>query len=161
MSGLEKILNASSVPLETPGVLALIAALVSIGIKEWMFWYTRAAAKKIESGALLADAWHHRSDALSSVGSFICIAGARLGFPILDPIASVIICVIIIKVALDIAVDSISKLTDNSVDDETVSAIQSVISSCDGVQTIDELRTESLPPSFMWMLKSPQTAGFR
>ena len=78
--------------MEVPGMIALIAAVVSISIKEWMFWYTRGAAKKINSGALMADAWHHRSDALSSVGAFVGILGARLGFPVLDPLASVIIC---------------------------------------------------------------------
>ena len=71
-------------------------------MKEWMFWYTRSAAKKINSGALMADAWHHRSDAMSSVGAFIGILGARLGFPILDPIASVAICVLIVKASVDI-----------------------------------------------------------
>ena len=82
-----------------PGLLALIAAVISILIKEGMFWYTRSAAKKIDSGALMADAWHHRSDALSSIGSFAGILGARMGYPILDPIASVIICGFILKAA--------------------------------------------------------------
>lgn len=70
-SGIEKIINADSHTLEIPGMLALVAAVVSIVVKEWMYWFTRAAANKINSGALKADAWHHRSDALSSVGSLM------------------------------------------------------------------------------------------
>ena len=67
-----------------------------------MYWFTRSAAKKINSGAVMADAWHHRSDALSSIGALIGIIGARSGFPILDPIASVIICLFIAKAAYEI-----------------------------------------------------------
>ena len=90
-AGVEKV-RAGAAALAVPGGLALAAAVVSIVVKEAMYWYTRAAAKKTGSGALMADAWHHRSDALSSVGSFIGIGGARMGLPILDPIASVVIC---------------------------------------------------------------------
>ena len=73
-TGIEKIMDAESHSLEIPGILALVAAVVSIGVKEWMYWFTRAAANKINSSALKADAWHHRSDALSSIGSLIGIA---------------------------------------------------------------------------------------
>ena len=82
ISGVEKIISGSETGIEIPGVIALVAAVVSIAVKEWMYWYTRAAAKKINSGALMADAWHHRSDSLSSIGAFVGILGARLGFPI-------------------------------------------------------------------------------
>lgn len=95
--------------MTVPGILALMAAVVSIIVKEWMYWFTRSAAKKINSGSLMADAWHHRSDALSSIGSFAGILGARLGYPILDSIASVIICVVIVKVSMDIFRDAINK----------------------------------------------------
>ena len=94
LSGINKIIAGIEGNLAAPGSLALIAAVISIVVKEWMYWYTRAAAIKINSGALKADAWHHRSDALSSVGSFIGILGARIKFPILDPIASIIICLL-------------------------------------------------------------------
>ena len=90
-SGIEKIISGNSSSIAVPGMLALAAAIISIVVKEWMYWYTRAAAIKINSGALKADAWHHRSDALSSIGSFIGILGSRLGFKIFDPLASVII----------------------------------------------------------------------
>ena len=78
-AGLEKILHASAEDLKIPGSLALIAAVISIIVKEGMCWYTKKAAAKLNSSALMADAWHHRSDALSSIGSFIGIHGARMG----------------------------------------------------------------------------------
>lgn len=127
--------------LTIPGLLALIAAIVSIAIKEGMFWYTRVAAKKIDSGALMADAWHHRSDALSSVGSFAGILGARMGYPILDPIASVIICGFILKAAFEIFMDSINKMTDASCDDEVIEKIKNLTLAQNGVIKIDQLKT--------------------
>lgn len=141
LNGLNKIFNDSYGKLLIPGLLALIAAIVSIATKEWMYWYTRAAAKRVNSGALMADAWHHRSDALSSVGSFIGIFGARLGFPILDPIASVIICLFIGKAAFDIFKDSIEKLVDKSCNEEVVELMRKVILEQEGVLGIDEIKT--------------------
>ena len=93
-SAVEKITVQDDSALAVPGILALVAAVVSIAVKEAMFWYTRAGAKKIDSGALMADAWHHRSDALSSIGALVGIAGARMGYPILDAIASLVICIL-------------------------------------------------------------------
>lgn len=142
ISGIEKILaGTAGEELSVPGILALIAAVASIMVKEWMYWFTRAAAKKINSGALMADAWHHRSDALSSIGSFIGILGSRMGYPILDPVASVIICIFIGKAAYDIFVDAINKMVDHSCDEETVQEIRSAISSVPGVERIDLLQT--------------------
>lgn len=141
INGMEKILGGSYWELEVPGMIALIAAIVSIVVKEWMYWYTRSAAKKINSGALMADAWHHRSDSLSSIGALLGILGARLGYPILDPVASVVICVFIIKAAYDIFKDAIDKLVDKSCDEETVEKIKKVIMNQEGVLGIDLLRT--------------------
>ena len=138
-SGVEKILHGSE--LQAPGLLPLIAAVASIVVKEAMYWYTVLAAKKINSASLKADAWHHRSDALSSVGSFVGILGARMGFPILDPIASVLICLMIIKVSYDIVRDAIDKLVDKSCDDETISRMQTVIMEQEGVMGVDLLKT--------------------
>ena len=87
--GLMVIWRGDISDIAIPTLLPLAAAIFSIVIKEAMYWYTILAAKKIQSGALKADAWHHRSDALSSVGSFVGILGAKLGFPILDPIAAI------------------------------------------------------------------------
>jgi cation diffusion facilitator family transporter len=124
-----------------PGSLALAAAAFSIITKETMYWYTRAAAKKINSGALMADAWHHRSDALSSVGSFAGVFGARMGYPLLDPAAGVIIAGFILKVAYDIFLDAVSKMTDEACDRETSAMIGKIISEREGVIGIDSLQT--------------------
>ena len=105
-SGIKIILSGGQSSLEAPGTLALIAAIASIAVKEWMYWYTRNAAKTVNSGALMADAWHHRSDALSSVGSLVGILSARMGFQLGDPIASVIICGCIVKASIEIFKDA-------------------------------------------------------
>lgn len=141
ISGLEKIFKAEYGTLLVPGKLALVAAVASIVVKEWMYWYTRAAAKKINSGALMADAWHHRSDAMSSVGAFIGIFGARLGFPILDPIASLVICGFIGKASYDIFKDSIDKMIDRSCDEATEAQIRALIGKQEGVIGIDLVKT--------------------
>lgn len=141
ISGMEKIFSGNISGLEVPGAIALAAAIVSIVVKEAMFWYTRWYALKINSSAFMADAWHHRSDAFSSIGSLIGIVGARLGFPILDPIASVIICIFILKVAIDIFRDAIRKMTDSSCDDQFEEQMRRFILAQDGVLGIDLLRT--------------------
>lgn len=140
-SGIQKIFIADSSELAVPGIVALVAAFLSIVIKEGMYWYTRYYAQKINSSAFMADAWHHRSDAFSSVGSLIGVAGARLGFPVLDPIASVIICLFILKVSIDIFRDAITKMTDTACDEKFENEIREFILSQDGVQGIDVLRT--------------------
>ena len=127
--------------LEVPGMLALIAAGVSIVTKELMFWYTRYNAKKIDSGALMADAWHHRSDALSSVGALIGIGGAMMGFPVMDSIASLVIFVFIAKAAFDIFKDAMDKMVDHSCDEATEKAIYDVAIAHEEVLGIDLLQT--------------------
>ena len=126
---------------EIPGMLALIAAVVSILVKEAMFWYTRYYAKKIDSSAVMADAWHHRSDALSSVGALIGIGGARLGFPIMEPIASIVICVFIEKAAFDIFKDAIDKMVDKACDEQTEKALRNCALNTKGVERVDLLKT--------------------
>lgn len=139
--GVEKIASPDKYEIAVPGLLALIAAIVSIVIKEAMYQYTRSAARKINSGALMADAWHHRSDALSSIGSFAGILGARMGFPVLDPLASVIICVFIFKAAADIFRDAVDKMVDKSCPDEIVENMRKTILDNSDVLGIDELKT--------------------
>ena len=126
---------------EIPGMLALIAAVVSILVKEAMFWYTRHYAKKIDSSAVMADAWHHRSDALSSVGALIGIGGARFGFPIMEPIASIVICVFIEKAAFDIFKDAIDKMVDKACDEQTEEALRNCALNTKGVERVDLLKT--------------------
>lgn len=141
--GVRKIAGGHYEALAIPGLAALIAAIVSIIVKEAMFWYTRYYAKKIDSGALMADAWHHRSDALSSVGAMIGIAGARMGFPVLDPLAEVVISVFILKAAYDIFKDAVDKMVDKSCDEQTQKEMWECIASQKGVQGIDLLNTRT------------------
>lgn len=127
--------------LEIPGILALIAAVISILVKEGMYWYTRYFARKINSGALMADAWHHRSDALSSVGALVGIFGARHGFVVMDSAASLVIFVFIAKAAYDIFMDAIDKMIDRSCDENTQKQIYECILETENVLGIDLLQT--------------------
>lgn len=127
--------------IEIPGKLAIIAAIVSIITKESMYWYTIKAAQKVNSTALKADAWHHRSDAFSSIGVFAGVGGALLGFPIFDPIASIIACIFILKVSFKIFLQSYNQLIDKFAGDEIDRQIRATISLVDGVRNIDDLKT--------------------
>ena len=138
---LKTILSKNYTELAVPGILALVAAIVSILMKEGMYWYTRYYAKKIDSGALMADAWHHRSDAFSSVGALIGIGAARLGFPIMDSIASLVIFVFIIKAVIDIFKDAMDKMIDRSCDEETENQIYACVLNNKGVRGVDMLHT--------------------
>lgn len=129
----------SSVPI--PGTAALVAAVISIVTKEWMYHYTRINAKKIGSGALMADAWHHRSDALSSVGALIGIAAAKLGFPLGDPVASIVICLLILKASYDIFKDAADRMVDKSCDDEFEDQLRECVLSNGAVRGISSLHT--------------------
>ena len=140
-SGVKSVFFGEISQIPVPGVLALTAAVISVAVKEAMYWYTRHYAKKLDSGALMADAWHHRSDALSSVGSFAGILGARLGFPVLDPIASLVICVFIVKAAADIFRSSIDKMTDHACDRQTERDITDLAFGIDGVMGVDRVMT--------------------
>ena len=141
MGALKNILQGNHGNLQVPGILALIAAIVSIVSKEAMYWYTRHYAKKIDSGALMADAWHHRSDAFSSIGALIGIGGARLGFPVMDSIASLIIFVFIAKASIDIFKDAMDKMVDHSCDEDTERQIYDCVMRNKDVMGIDLLQT--------------------
>ena len=136
-----QFITGNSSEVSVPGMLALIAAIVSIIVKEAMFWYTRHYAKMIDSGALMADAWHHRSDALSSIGAFIGIIFARMGCVMMDSIACLVICVFIVKAAYDIFKDAIDKMVDKSCSLEVEAEIRTIVMSVDGVKGIDSLST--------------------
>lgn len=140
-SAIQNITSGNYSELAVPGVLALIAAVVSIVTKEAMFWYTKINARRIDSTSLMANAWHHRSDALSSVGALIGIGGARMGYPILDSIASLGICFFIAKAAYDIFSDAIDKMVDHSCDEATERQLYNCVESEDGVLTVDYLNT--------------------
>lgn len=140
-NALKNIMQGNYNKLQIPGILALIAAIISIVSKEIMYWYTRYYAKKIDSSALMADAWHHRSDAFSSIGALIGIAGARLGFPVMDSIASLVIFIFIAKASFDIFKDSIDKMVDHSCDKETEKQIYDCIMKNDSIMGIESLKT--------------------
>lgn len=139
--GFKNILSGNYNDLAVPGVIALIAAIVSIIGKEAMFLYTMYYAKRIHSTAFMADAWHHRSDALSSIGSLVGIGGAMLGFPVLDSVASVVICIFILKVSYDILKDAISKMLDTACDEEYELHLKQFIEDQPGVICVDILHT--------------------
>ncbi len=139
-SGVQKLFGEGG-SIEIPTMLPLIAAVVSIIVKEAMYQYTMHYAKVLDSAAFKADAWHHRSDAISSVGSFIGIGLAKLGLPFMDPVASLIICVLILKVAFDICRDAVNKMLDTSCDNSFEQRLHNFIETQDGVERIDLLHT--------------------
>ncbi len=124
-----------------PEMLAVVAAVVSIAAKEAMYWYTRFHARRIDSGALMAEAWHHRSDALSSVGALIGIVGARMGYPVLEPMASLIICIFIAKAAFDIFRDAVSKMVDRACSEEMEQALRDCAAAQPEVLGVDRIQT--------------------
>ncbi len=140
-SAIDTLTSGSVGDIVIPGTLALVAAVVSIIVKELMYRYTIYYAKSINSGALKADAWHHRSDSLSSVGALIGIGGAKLGFPVLEPIACLVICIFIIKASVDIFKDAIDKMVDKSCDDETEQKMKELIGQEQGVAALVSLHT--------------------
>lgn len=138
VNGLKNVYNNTFV---IPNVIALIASIISIIVKEWMYWYTIIVAKKYNSDSLKADAWHHRSDALSSIGSLIGISASMLGLLFMDVVAGIIIAIIIIKIAIEIFIDSINKMIDCSCDESTLNKIRYLVLETNGVEGIDDIKT--------------------
>ena len=130
--------------LMSPTWYALIAAVFSIVANEGLFQYTIAVARKIKSNLLKANAWHHRTDAISSVIALIGIAGTMAGFPLLDAIAAIGVSILIAKVGWDIAYSSLKELVDTALDAEKVEQIREVILNVDGVKAVHSLRTRSM-----------------
>ncbi len=137
----KNIIHGNYAALQVPGLAALVAAIVSIVSKEAMYWYTRYYAKKIDSSALMADAWHHRSDSFSSIGALVGIIASRFGYPIMDSVASLVIFVFIVKAAYDIFRDSMDKMVDHSCDEKTESAMRDCVRKHEKVLGIDLLHT--------------------
>ncbi|MCQ2567220.1 MAG: cation diffusion facilitator family transporter [Mogibacterium sp.] len=141
LAAFRKITGGAYTDIKTPGVLALAAAIASIVLKEAMYWYTRHYAKKIDSTALMASAWDHRSDAFSSIGALIGIAAARMGYPVADPIASLIIFAFIVRAGISIFRDAMDKMVDHACDAETEKKMYECAENIPGVQSIDLLQT--------------------
>ena len=139
--GLEKILAGNYESLPIPGMIALVAAIVSIAVKEGMFWYTHHWARVIRSSAFEADAWHHRSDAMSSIGALVGVGGSMLGYPVLDPIASVVICLFILKQGISIIYDALKKMLDTSCGEQFEEEVRQLVDAENQVERIDMLRT--------------------
>jgi cation diffusion facilitator family transporter len=138
-SGIRQILEPERIVV--PSLFPLLVAVGTMVVKELLYQYTIRISRKTGSHSLRATAWDHRSDVLSSLGAFIGILGARLGLPILDPIASLVICLLIIKVAVDIFKAAFDVLLDSSVDESTRQQLEATISAVDGVKEIDLLKT--------------------
>lgn len=148
VSGGDKLLDWwNGIPLEAPGMLALWAALLSIAVKEILYQYTAIKGKRLQSPVMIANAWHHRSDALSSVGAAIGIGGAIwLGnrWTVLDPLASVVVGLMLVKVAYDLLKINIGELTECSLPAETEQEIIQIIESEPGVSEPHHLRTRRI-----------------
>ncbi|MDD4490434.1 MAG: cation diffusion facilitator family transporter [Paludibacter sp.] len=147
-SGLSKIIQVfQGEVLEQPTYLALVAALVSIVSKESLFWYTKFVGDKINSNAVIANAWHHRSDALSSIGTALGISGAIFlgeSWRILDPIAGVIVSIFILKVAFELGMPSVHELLERSLPKETEKSIIETIESHPDVIFQHNLKTRKI-----------------
>jgi cation diffusion facilitator family transporter len=147
-SGLSKIiLVINGGRLEQPGMIAFVAAVFSIITKELLYRYTLNYANKVKSDAMVANAWHHRSDAFSSVGTMLGIGGAIvLGgkWALLDPIAAVILSFFIFKVAFDITYKNTNELTEAAPPKDIIEDIQHIITSTDGVKDFHKLKTRRL-----------------
>lgn len=139
--GYEAIKILISGESRTPKSIALIAAFLSIVIKEGMYWYTIKIARKIKSISMEADAWHHRSDAFSSIGTFAGVLGAQLGFSALDPIAGIIVSIFVVKVGVDLYIKSVKELVDESASGEVIETIMGNTMAVDGVRGIKNLKT--------------------
>lgn len=145
--GIKLVDWASGANLEAPGNLALWAALFSIAVKEVLYQYTARKGKKLNSQAVIANAWHHRSDALSSIAAAIGIGGAIfLGnrWTVLDPLASVVVGVVLLKVAVGLLKTSIGELTECSLPEDTEREIETIITSFNGVSEPHNLRTRRI-----------------
>ena len=130
--------------LPSPGKVALVAAVASIVLKEWAYRFTVKVGKRCQSEAVVANAWHHRSDALSSVGTMIGIGGAILlgnRWTVLDPLASIVVSVFIVRAAWQLMMESMKELTEASLSDEDEAVITHIAASEPGVSEVHNLRT--------------------
>ena len=133
--------------LESPGVVALVAALVSIVSKEILYQYTVIQGKKLNSQAVIANAWHHRSDALSSIGTAIGIGGAILlgdHWRVLDPVAAVVVSFFIMKVSVRLLIPCVDELLEKSLPEDVEKEIEQTVLSFPGVSQPHHLRTRRI-----------------
>ena len=152
VSGVAKLIDwAGGNQLAAPGWLALAAAIISILVKEILFHYTVRSGKRLDSQALVANAWHHRSDALSSIGTTVGIGGAILlgnRWTVLDPLASVVVGAMLVKVSIDLMRSSVGELTESSLSGEIEQEIEDIIRSFPDVSEPHNLRTRRIGNRF-------------
>ena len=152
VSGLAKLIDwAGGKELPAPGWLALAAAVISILVKEILYRYTVIRGKKLDSQALVANAWHHRSDALSSIGTTVGIGGAILlgnRWTVLDPLASVFVGALLVKVSVGLLRSSVGELTESSLSGDIEKEIEDIICSFPDVSEPHNLRTRRIGNSF-------------
>ena len=148
VSGVAKLIDwAGGKQLEAPGWLALVAAVISIIVKEVLYRYTAISGKRLDSQALVANAWHHRSDALSSIGTTVGIGGAILlgnRWTVLDPLASVFVGILLVKVSIGLLRGSVSELTESSLSSDIEKEIEEIICSFPDVCEPHNLRTRRI-----------------
>ena len=137
--GVKELFNINDILI--PNALPLIVALISIGVKEYQYQITIRVAKRINSSSLKADAWHHRSDALSSIAAFVGIGGAMLGFKILDPIASIIVAIVVVKVGVNILKSACNELMDSSISKQDICEIESLVDKDDEIYGIKDFKS--------------------
>ncbi len=151
-TGSKKVFDSiNGVVLEQPGYIALYAALISIVTKEGLYWYTKIIGEKVNSQAMVANAWHHRSDAFSSIGTALGISGAILlgeQWRVLDPIAGIIVSIFIFKVAWSIANPSIRELLESALPEEIENEISEIIKNTPGVKAFHQLKTRKVGAIF-------------
>lgn len=133
--------------LDKPGIIAFYAAIFSLGLKEWLFRYTKNIGNEIKSPAVVANAWHHRSDAFSSIGTLFGISGAIFlgeNWRVLDPVAALIVSFFILFVAIKICFSSLKELLEESLDEETNKNVMELIKTTPGVIDPHNLRTRKI-----------------
>jgi cation diffusion facilitator family transporter len=136
--GAERVLDSER-PI--PGMLALVVAAAGIAAKEGLYWYTIAVAKRLNSAMLRANAWHHRSDAMSSVVVLIGVGGAVLGFGYMDSLAAIVVGIMVGKIGWDLGWSALTELVDTALDDNEVGEAKRVVMAIDGVRSVHMLRT--------------------
>jgi len=151
--GLFAILVLIHKQFTSPLAIALIAAIISIGVKEGLFRYTISVGRKSNSPALIADAWHHRSDAYTSIAALIGIVGARISFLYMDPLAGLVVSGFIIKVGFGLIRSNIDIIMDKKPKKTFINNIKSAIQGVEGVKKIDSIKVRRLGPAFNVELK--------
>ncbi|WP_165916326.1 cation diffusion facilitator family transporter [Marinisporobacter balticus] len=125
---------------QVPHMYTAIIAFISILVKEYQFRITKSAAEKLNSNALMSDAWHHRSDALSSIAVLFGIVGAMMGYGFLDPLAGIIVSIIVVRIGITILLVALDELMDAAIDQEKMDTVKKEIEKIEGVKSVNEFR---------------------